>query len=256
MNPRSDYLVAASVSTGIHVLALVLTLQQVPRKEGPVALSPAAPMTVLSLDARLARELLEPSLLHPAPALREATIEELPETSAAWPADPLPRPIAREIRSLLVKVPLPRPGLPLAGAVERLHPFQPIDVTPSNTAPDNSTATTKARPEPREPESEGRSTLASGLPDLGRAEDLLSLRTPIAYPERARRLGIEGITVVGIEIQSDGRVQRTWLIQSSGSRLLDRAALAGLCRWRFDPAAVSAAAVGRRFRQDVRFRLN
>ena len=58
-----------------------------------------------------------------------------------------------------------------------------------------------------------------------------------AYPERARRAGAEGVVGVRIALAADGSVRAVELTQSSGSRLLDEAALAAARASTFAPAS-------------------
>jgi TonB family protein len=64
----------------------------------------------------------------------------------------------------------------------------------------------------------------------------LSRQEP-AYPERARRAGVEGVVGVRIALAPDGSVRQVELTQSSGSRLLDEAALAAARASTFAPAS-------------------
>jgi protein TonB len=58
-----------------------------------------------------------------------------------------------------------------------------------------------------------------------------------AYPERARRAGAEGVVGVRLVLSSDGAVRSAELTRSSGSRLLDEAALAAARASTFAPAS-------------------
>ncbi len=58
---------------------------------------------------------------------------------------------------------------------------------------------------------------------------------PPRYPALAQRRGIEGAVLVLLVISEEGKVVRGEIIESSGSSLLDRAALSALSRWRFKP---------------------
>ena len=58
-----------------------------------------------------------------------------------------------------------------------------------------------------------------------------------AYPERARRAGAEGVVGVRIALAPDGSVRQVELTQSSGSRLLDEAALTAARASTFVPAS-------------------
>nr|WP_251006642.1 energy transducer TonB [Stenotrophomonas sp. ISL-67] len=58
---------------------------------------------------------------------------------------------------------------------------------------------------------------------------------PPRYPPQAFRAGIQGEVLVGLYPQGDGQVARQAIIaQSSGSALLDEAALTAARRWTFD----------------------
>ncbi len=58
-----------------------------------------------------------------------------------------------------------------------------------------------------------------------------------AYPERARRAGVEGIVGLRIILAADGSVRQVEMTRSSGSRLLDEAALAAARASTFAPAS-------------------
>lgn len=62
-------------------------------------------------------------------------------------------------------------------------------------------------------------------------------RTPAPrYPPQALRRGERGTVVVRADIGPDGVPTSVSIVSGSGSRLLDRAALDGVKRWRFRPA--------------------
>lgn len=56
------------------------------------------------------------------------------------------------------------------------------------------------------------------------------------YPAQARRRGIEGRVVLQVVVAVTGQVERVTVADSSGSKLLDRAAYQAVKRWRFQPA--------------------
>lgn len=64
---------------------------------------------------------------------------------------------------------------------------------------------------------------------------LLSNPSP-PYPPSARRNEIEGTVVVGLTISVNGTVESVWINSSSGSDILDQAALKAVAKWRFVPA--------------------
>jgi len=76
-----------------------------------------------------------------------------------------------------------------------------------------------------------------------------------AYPERARRAGVEGVVGVRIALAADGAVRQVELTQSSGSRLLDEAALAAARASTFSPASRNQSPVGAEAVASYRFEL-
>ncbi len=63
------------------------------------------------------------------------------------------------------------------------------------------------------------------------------LRNPApAYPNAARRNGEEGTVTLRVLVSTDGAAREVALERSSGSSLLDTAALATVKTWRFVPA--------------------
>jgi len=57
-----------------------------------------------------------------------------------------------------------------------------------------------------------------------------------SYPQSARLAGIEGLSLLKVEVLADGSVGRILVEKSSGNLELDRAAKAAVCQWQFAPA--------------------
>lgn len=110
-------------------------------------------------------------------------------------------------------------------------------------------------------------TLASGTPasdtpaaaaDLGAVltEQPRALRNPRPeYPSAARASGVEGTVMLLVTVSRTGGALRVTVERSSGSELLDRAAVRAVERWRFTPARRAGAAVEADVRVPVTFRL-
>lgn len=93
------------------------------------------------------------------------------------------------------------------------------------------------RPPPANPDAE---------PRLGEYIDVEELPEPIhkvapAYPEEARRRGVEGTVLVQALVGKDGTVRRTQLVR--GVAGLDEAAEACVKQWRFKPARAKGESV-------------
>ena len=67
------------------------------------------------------------------------------------------------------------------------------------------------------------------------AKPLYKQNTAPPYPRRARRLGYEGIVLLKVLIDENGRVDNLTLLESSGHTILDRAALSAVKNWLFEP---------------------
>ena len=62
------------------------------------------------------------------------------------------------------------------------------------------------------------------------------LRSRPAYPEQARAQHLEGVVLLLVSVDANGRVTNASIRQSCGHGMLDRAALEAVRSWRFSPA--------------------
>ena len=76
------------------------------------------------------------------------------------------------------------------------------------------------------------------------------------YPEQARREGREGRVLLRVLIDEQGRSKSAEISESSGSELLDMAAIEGIKRWRFRPARYGNEPVQSWVRIPIEFRLS
>lgn len=65
---------------------------------------------------------------------------------------------------------------------------------------------------------------------------LISTPTPIKYPRWALRQGWEGRFTIAVEVLTDGTVGRYYVMQSTGRKILDKAATEAVRTWKFHPA--------------------
>jgi protein TonB len=77
-----------------------------------------------------------------------------------------------------------------------------------------------------------------------------------AYPGLSRRLAEEGTVWLRIDVMANGQVALIEVIQSSGHRRLDQAALTQLKSWRFSPAMLDGHATAASLEVPVAFKLN
>ena len=83
------------------------------------------------------------------------------------------------------------------------------------------------------PDAQSDNTLS--VPVLKLARPLYKQNTAPPYPRKARRLGYEGIVMLKVLINENGRVDDLTVLKSSGHNVLDRAALAAVRKWLFEP---------------------
>ncbi len=103
----------------------------------------------------------------------------------------------------------------------------------------------------------------SASPALPQGEATTPIRIDVAYrsnpapryPLASRRLGEQGTVILRVEVTADGTVSRLDVGLSSGSDRLDRAALATVANWRFEPARRGHLAVAAAVEVPIIFRL-
>ncbi|MGH8078271.1 MAG: energy transducer TonB [Lysobacter sp.] len=129
---------------------------------------------------------------------------------------PTPLPAGERDASGLVRPPADESDAERPQLVEAPRPPPPPIAAPAAPPAPSAAAASTTRPEP----------IAGSAP------------AP-RYPAQALRRGERGVAVVRVEIGSDGVPTSVSLAKGSGSRLLDRAALDAVRRWRFRPATAN-----------------
>ena len=99
----------------------------------------------------------------------------------------------------------------------------------------------------RVPVGSSEPTTTAAIPPATKSDDTLSgsvlkiarplykQNTAPPYPRRARRLGYEGIVLLKVLIDENGRVDNLTVLESSGHATLDRAAVSAVKNWLFEP---------------------
>ena len=163
------------------------------------------------------------------------------------PPSPVPLPAAPPVAALAPTPPAPAPAMAAPAPATR-EPFT-IAATEAPGRAGELRATAE-RPEPPP------ASVAKAAPDEG----LTRMATPSggyqvrpSYPATARRLGIEGTSMLRVYVGADGRVTDVQVDQSAGHPDLDRAATEAVRRWRFEPARRGNEPVGMWVRLPVQF---
>jgi periplasmic protein TonB len=145
-------------------------------------------------------------------------------------------------------VPTPRPRV----EPQKIHPITapPPIVTiaapsPVATAPTPMPPVIAAPPAPPSaPVALAKPAPAPAMPaDGGDLSSKMISAKPPAYPLESRRKKEEGVVVLTVLLDTEGRVSDIAVAQSSGSERLDKAALGAVRGWRWSPVMRNGAAV-------------
>jgi protein TonB len=76
-----------------------------------------------------------------------------------------------------------------------------------------------------------------------------------AYPPIARKLGIEGVVLLRVDVSAKGTPEKIVIAQTSGASLLDEAAMKAVQGWTFVPARRGDAPIAHPVEVPIRFQL-
>lgn len=179
-------------------------------------------MFVLAVHGALLYFLFKQQLIPPPEQLATLIVNFIPATrpkeeSKPEPPPPKPQPVKKpqQSRQLVAEAPVLSPSEPVA------PPSAPEPEPAPNPEP------VVEAPRPQMPA--GPITLSSEL-----SVACPELHAP-AYPSLSRRLGEEGKLVLRVELNELGRISVAQIINSSGFKRLDEAALAAVKTWRCTP---------------------
>ncbi len=201
------------LSIGLHIALLVppaiLLSSQPPRREiGPIGIQLAEPMPEPSLPL--------PQDLPPVEIEATAMFENLPDSP--MPEAPALEAPARTLQPLLVSA--PRQNCELHDN-PRL-----VKAAPPATKP---MLVEEAPPLPRA----ASQVVADAPPAAKVLVPVAGLNPSPTYPPSARHQHIEGVVLIRLDVDAAGDVIHCEVSRSSGSRLLDEAALTAARRWHF-----------------------
>jgi periplasmic protein TonB len=216
---------------------------------------PTAPATPSRPKAPDRRTLTLPRPVEtPMPAMTpppvEPKVEETPPPAAPPPIASAPAPAVAETA----------PAPPAVSAIPRVA--APIDA-PVTTGGDGVPAAAPTGPPAPPASTNAQASTPPGPSIAARPPDGVT-QTAVprggyqvrpSYPHNARRLGIQGTTLLSVFVAADGRVADVVVKQSAGHPDLDHAAADAVKRWRFEPARRGSEAVAMWVLLPVEFRL-
>ncbi len=194
-------------------------------------------------------------------------VERPPQVVEAPPAPPAPpkrvtppKPLAMPLPKMVEErlppppaaapEPLPAPVAPAAAA-----PSAPAASATSVDLPRTSTSAPARADDSGVSLIENSASSAPAVASIPLARPTGGYQVRPSYPSSARRLGVQGTTMLRVHVLDDGRVGDVDVEQSAGHPDLDQAAADAVRRWRFDPARRGEQAVAMWVRLPVEFRL-
>jgi protein TonB len=183
------------------------------------------------------------------------------DSDAAWTNEPRGEPLR-----VTLAVPTDMPSIdadPVSVSIalpDSMRPVQPLP-EPAARASFAAPALQMATPLAAEDASIGTPappTIASDPSDGNQTDAVINFRRnpPLHYPPEAAARRIQGHLLLRLRIEADGRVSLVEIVQSSGSAILDQAAMTGVANWRGESAVRSDRPVASTILLPVEFRLN
>ena len=199
-------------------------------------------------------ETVEPTAATAEPAIAALpappSIPEPPPQLPSQPPAPAPEPVIPSPTPLPVVAPAPvRDSTPTAAPPAHTDPpKQPALAVPpaASVRPDGDGSARNAGPD----------TATRLAPPGLRATPLYRKNPEPPYPPAARRRRQEGLVLLTVAVNAQGRATRVELKQSSGFPLLDDAATRAVLEWGFEPARLGTVALASEIEVPVRFQLS
>ena len=250
---RYTYLVVALLSSVlIHITGgwLLLTLSSAPMQRRTL------PMEVTVVTSAREKDLIPlPVPVVPKTDKPIRTVARSLPVSAPIPSVAL-RPAPVVARSTQVSAPAKATDqtvspVPVVLAPSTREAVQPLNVPAVQSALKHAPAVSAV--------SEANAPKASGeaQPVIGPSFNAAYLSNPVPkYPAAARRLKLQGTATVRVLVSPEGRPRSVTLSKTSGTRILDEAALEAVQKWSFVPARRGSRPVAAEVDVPVRFRLN
>ncbi len=175
----------------------------------------------------------------------------MPEPRVEEPS-PAPPPVVQQ------PTPPPAPASPTVPAAPRVTAPMDAPVTTSSDSMAVSAPAAVSSPPPGAASRVPSGPSVAALPPDGVTQTAVprgGYQVRPSYPSNARRLGIQGTTLLSVFVAVDGRVGDVVVKQSAGHPDLDQAAAEAVKRWRFEPARRGSEAVAMWVLLPVEFRL-
>lgn len=202
---------------------------------------------------------LEPKPVESPNIEAEKVAEKVPEKEPEQKPKPRPKqpaatqPMTPPVPRHTEKKPTPRAHPAIQKQATETHPTRaepkPAAPTQPPSQPIDSAGITTPEPTP-EPTPAPTPT---PLPPLVEARPQNTPSPP--FPRGASERDEEGTVILSMVINTEGRIEDIYIVESSGYADLDQAAMDTVYQWRFLPASRGGAAIAKRYKQAIRFNI-
>ncbi|TFH50419.1 MAG: TonB family protein [Lysobacterales bacterium] len=275
---QGRFALALGFSTAAHVGLAWMVNAQAPSSAAPaqraltVAMTPAAPRTVLNSIAPAQSALLSPAVVRPLAPPDARVIEESDVVVAAQSAElveTIEAPVVeareaayrlRALDSSVIPVAIAPSKIRVSNARQREGLKKPLPPSLQRVlAASKSPMYVPPAPAPGERGSGAQASApqaVAGQPGANREALPASGNEPPEYPWTARARGHQGRVILRVWVSAEGQADRLAVLKSSGYPILDRAAVEAVERWRFQPARRGGLDTGSLLYVPVDFRLD
>ncbi|ANO34413.1 energy transducer TonB [Vibrio breoganii] len=227
------YLVAGAVSLLIH----------------GVALSFSAPKQEISLASSNEGHAVSIQFVSLAQPEKKAEKKEAPKKPE--PKKETPKPVAKP-KKVVEKKPTPAKSIePRPAKTAVGEPEKPIEPTPKEAPVED-----KAETETETPQTASTNAATASKPKMVEKPTFSAKPTPVSYPRLAQKRGWQGSTLVEIWVNEEGKQIKQTVVNSSGHKLLDEAALNAVSEWQFQRRNEQGQRIAYRVQVPINFQLN
>lgn len=240
MNP-SRYLICAAVSAVLHSAIWLHTPVQ-----------PAFAMSTEDAPQTMTLRLMAtppPSMSQPKPQPEEK-LE--PKKQPKPEVKPEPKPVKKpEVKPKPVPKPEPKPD-------PKPEPDKPSEPEQVEREPlKNEPLEQEVKPEKTvQKPTPTAATQDAGKPVMVERPSFRVKPTPPRYPRVAKRKGQQGVVMIEVWLDEQGRQTRLEIAESSGFETLDEAAITAVKAWQFKGHSINGQSMASRLKVPVRFELN
>lgn len=167
-----------------------------------------------------------------------------------------PHPVESDVKNK--KTAIPKEQNPVVSKASEPEIVEKKTVEQKEPKPQNVEPKKLTEPEPKIQQQASADAKAGviDVPQLVSESRFAKTPQPPSYPRLAKRKGIEGTVVYEVWLDENGKQIKIKLKDSSGTKMLDKAASKAIAQWKFLPYKVNGLAVAHRVYVPIKFKLD